>query len=55
VDRSTGDIALLYDNHWPKEPHVHAGGTEIRYRFRSVEQLLKDFQEHVARIEEMIP
>jgi len=54
VDRRTGDLALLYDNHWPKGPHVHAGGVETRYRFKSVEQLLKDFQEHVARIEEMI-
>ena len=54
VDRRTGDIALLYDNHWPKGPHVHAGGVEIRYRFKSVEQLVKDFQEHVGRIEGMI-
>lgn len=54
VDRRTGDIALLYDNHWPKGAHVHAGGAETRYRFKSVEQLLNDFQEHVGRIEEMI-
>ncbi len=54
VDRRTGDIALLYDNHWPKGPHVHAGGTETRYHFKSVERLLKDFAGHVARIEEMI-
>jgi hypothetical protein len=53
VDRRTGEIALLYDNHWPKGPHVHAGGVETRYRFRSVEKLLKDFLEHVSRIEEI--
>jgi hypothetical protein len=54
VDRRTGDIALLHDNHWPKGPHAHAGGAETRYRFRGVEQLLMDFQAHVARIEEMV-
>lgn len=54
VDRRTGEIALLYDNHPPKGPHVHAGGTETRYRFKSVEQLLKDFLEHVSRVEEII-
>lgn len=52
VQGRTGHIALLYDNHWPKGPHVHAGRAETRYRFRSVERLLKDFQGHVAGIEE---
>lgn len=51
VDQRTGDIALLYDNHWPKGPHVHFGGAETCYRFRSVERLLKDFEAHVAGIE----
>jgi len=54
VDRRTGDIALLYDNHWPKGPHVHTAGAETAYRFRRVERPLKDFLEHVARIEELI-
>lgn len=54
MDRATGDIVLLYDNHWPKGPHVHAGGAETRYQFRGVAQLLKDFLEQVARIEEII-
>lgn len=54
VDRNTGEIALLYDNHWPKGPHIHEGGVEFRYRFRSVERLLNDFLEHVSRIEEII-
>jgi hypothetical protein len=39
MDRATGDIVLLYDN---------------RYQFRGVAQLLKDFLEQVARIEEII-
>jgi len=52
--RGTGEIALLYDNHWPKGPHVHGGGTQAPYQFKSVEQLLKDFLEHVARIEEIM-
>jgi hypothetical protein len=54
VDRRAGGIVLLYDNHWPKGPHVHAGGTETRYGFKSVEQLMKDFLAHVSRIEETI-
>lgn len=47
----TGQVALLYDNHWPKGHHFHLGKTETPYHFASVEQLLEDFLRHVARIE----
>jgi hypothetical protein len=46
-----GEVALLYDNHWPKRDHVREGTKERPYRFVSVEELLKDFFVHVEKIE----
>lgn len=34
---------LLYDNHWPKGPHVHWDGRERVCEFESLEQILRDF------------
>lgn len=39
------DVILLYDNHWPKGPHIHWGDAERPYEFSGVEKLLKDFSQ----------
>ncbi len=36
-------VVLLFDNRWPKGPHVHWESKERFYDFVSFEQLLKDF------------
>jgi hypothetical protein len=51
VNPTTGQVALLYDNHWPKRDHVHEWTEERPYRFVSVEELLKDFFANVEEIE----
>jgi hypothetical protein len=51
ADTKTGECVLLYDNHWPKGHHVHVGKRESSYRFKSIEQLMKDFLDRVAKIE----
>jgi hypothetical protein len=43
VNPKAHEVILLYDNHWPKGPHVHWGAKERSYEFVSVETLLKDF------------
>lgn len=45
-------VLVLYDNHWPKGPHVHWGDKERTYEFVGLEQLLRDFAEEV-RVEEV--
>lgn len=42
-------ILLLFDNHWPKGPHIHWENQEKTYEFQSVEQLLNDFYQEVKR------
>ena len=44
VDPERGKTLLLLDNHWPKSHHVHRGGKEAKYAFRSLRQLLEDFR-----------
>ena len=51
VNLASREIAVLYDNHWPKGDHVHVGKTETPYRFESVEQLLQDFFGQVEQVE----
>lgn len=38
-----GECVLRYDNETGKGDHKHIGETEVRYRFKSAEQLLADF------------
>lgn len=51
VDPARHEVLLLFDNHWPKGPHVHWGDQERPYEFFSLEVLLKDFDEE-SKIEE---
>jgi hypothetical protein len=39
---------LRYDNESGKGDHKHVGGREMRYRFRSIDQLLDDFLSDVS-------
>jgi hypothetical protein len=43
VDPKSHLVVLLYDNHWPKGPHVHWDDQERPYAFVSLEKLLLDF------------
>jgi len=43
VDPTTGDVLILYDNHWPKGHHVHRAEVEEPYEFASVADLMMDF------------
>ena len=43
VNPKTREVVLLYDNHWPKGPHVHWDGKERSYVFTGLEKLLQDF------------
>ena len=48
-----GDVSRVrYDNERGKGDHRHVGDQEFAYAFRSVEQLLLDFQSDVERWEE---
>ena len=43
VDPKKHVVILLYDNHWPKGPHIHRANREREYVYRGVEKLLQDF------------
>jgi Family of unknown function (DUF6516) len=44
VNPKTHEVILLYDNHWPKGPHVHYWHDRERvYEFECTEKLLEDF------------
>ena len=43
VNPESHDVVLLYDNHWPKGPHIHWDLKERSYQFESVEKLLANF------------
>ena len=45
VDPFTGEVLVLFDNHFPKGHHKHLRGAESSYRFDSVTQLVDDFLE----------
>jgi hypothetical protein len=43
VDSAEHATILLYDNHWPKGPHVHWRAGERTYDFKGIAVLLDDF------------
>jgi hypothetical protein len=43
VNPITRVVILLYDNHWPKGPHIHGLEGEKPYDFKNTEKLLIDF------------
>jgi hypothetical protein len=44
ADPFTGDVLVLFDNHFPKGHHRHLrGGEEIIYSFQTVEKLVEDY------------
>lgn len=43
VNPQTHEVILLYDNHYPKGPHVHWDEKERAYTFESIEKLISDF------------
>jgi hypothetical protein len=43
VDPKSRNVLLLFDNHWPKGPHIHWDDKERSYVFENFEQLIKDF------------
>ena len=36
-------VILLYDNHWPKGPHIHWNDSERAYEYRGLEIMLQEF------------
>jgi hypothetical protein len=55
VDPRTGEIHLLYDNHWPKGHHVHVRGHERPRPFSTLTHLLQEFRARADEIEKEIP
>lgn len=43
VSPITQEVILLYDNHWPKGPHIHGPKGERPYEFIDTQKLRKDF------------
>ena len=43
VEPKNHEVIVLYDNHWPKGPHVHWYGRERPYEFVTIEELMRDF------------
>ncbi len=43
VNPITREVILLYDNHWPKGPHIHGPKGERPYEFINTQKLRKDF------------
>ncbi|MEK6580254.1 MAG: DUF6516 family protein [Bdellovibrionota bacterium] len=54
VNCKSGELYLLYDNHWPKGPHVHFDGRETVYSFESVVALLIDFRDRADAVERQV-
>lgn len=44
-----GECVLRYDNEAGKGDHRHVGGREHGYAFSTIEKLLADFQQDIAR------
>ena len=40
---SSGQVLVLFDNHFPKGHHKHLKGNESSYEYHSVGQLVEDF------------
>jgi hypothetical protein len=45
VDSLSGQILVLFDNHFPKGHHKHHHGVESAYEFSSTDKLVDDFLE----------
>lgn len=46
----SGECILRYDNEAGKGDHRHVRGKEFNYSFRTIEQLLMDFNKEVRRL-----
>ena len=46
----SGECVLRYDNEAGKGDHRHRNGKEYAYSFRSIDQVLMDFQNEVKRL-----
>ncbi|MCU0966899.1 MAG: DUF6516 family protein [Burkholderiaceae bacterium] len=44
-----GECVLRYDNEAGKGDHRHAGGSEGRYRFSTLDKLFADFERDIRR------
>jgi hypothetical protein len=44
-----GECVLRYDNEAGKGDHRHIGTSEYEYAFSTIEKLLADFQQDIAR------
>jgi hypothetical protein len=44
------ECVLRYDNETGKGDHKHLGAKESRYVFRSIEDLLSDFEDEIRRL-----
>lgn len=42
-----GERLVGYDNHWPKEHHLHVLGQESPYSYRGTDRLIADFKADV--------
>lgn len=52
VETESGNLLLLFDNHFPKGHHRHwPDGTETYYRFESISRLLDDYFEAIQNEE----
>ncbi len=43
ADPFSGELLVLFDNHFPKGHHKHLHGVESAYEYGSVDQLVDDF------------
>ena len=44
VNPITAEVILLYDNHWPKGPHIHGPEGERSYHFIDKDKVTRDFE-----------
>jgi hypothetical protein len=53
VDPFSGELWVLFDNHFPKGHHRHyRDGREGPYEFRSIEKLVEDYLKAIEAAEE---
>lgn len=45
VDPRSGNVLLLFDNHWPKGHHFHVGDQEKAFKYTSIQDLIRIFRE----------
>jgi hypothetical protein len=45
-------VLLLFDNHFPKGPHIHnCEGQEVEYHYESMQKLIEDFYHSFQKVE----